>query len=215
MSERIPARWYFDIISPYSYLHLKRFAELSPALEIEPVPVLFAGLLKHWDNKGPAELAPKRLHTFRSCIWTASQLGIPFRLPPFHPFNPLHAQRLLVGLGAAREAVEAAYDFVWAEGRDLTAEWPLFCQRLGVGIDDATALIADPAIKQKLADNTAQAAAQGVFGVPTLAFRGQSFWGSDTNAWVNAFIDGPQMFDSGEMKRAAEIGIGAARKEVR
>ena len=30
-----------------------------------------------------------------------------------------------------------------------------------------------------------------------------------------AFIDDPQLFDSGEMKRAAEIGIGAARKEVR
>ncbi len=91
----------------------------------------------------------------------------------------------------------------------------LFCQRLGVGLDAATALIADPAVKQKLADNTAQAAALGVFGVPTLAFRGQSFWGSDTSAWANAFIDDPQMFDSGEMKRSDEIGIGATRKEVR
>jgi len=63
-------------------------------------------------------------------------------------------------------------------------------------------------------DNTAGAVAQGVFGVPTLAVRGQNFWGSDTIAWCNAFIDQPQMFESGEMKRAAEIGIGAARKEV-
>ena len=136
-------------------------------------------------------------------------------VPPNHPFNPLHAQRLLTGLGAPREAVEAAYDFVWRDGRDVPAEWPLFCERLGIGLDAATALIADPAVKQKLADNTSQAAAQGVFGVPTLAFRGQSFWGSDSNAWANAFIDDPQLFDSGEMKRAAEIGIGAARKEVR
>jgi 2-hydroxychromene-2-carboxylate isomerase len=215
MSPRIPARWYFDIISPYAYLHLRRFAELNPALEVEPVPVLFAGLLKHWDNNGPAELAPKRLHTYRSCVWAASQLGIPFRLPPNHPFNSLHAQRLLTGLGAPREAVEAAYDFVWREGRDVPAEWPLFCERLGIGLDAAAALIADPAVKQKLADNASQAAAQGVFGVPTLTFRGQSFWGSDSNAWANAFIDDPQLFDSGEMKRAAEIGIGAARKEAR
>ena len=70
-------------------------------------------------------------------------------------------------------------------------------------------------IKQNLIDNTSTAAAQGVFGVPTLAFRGQCFWGSDTIAWANAFVDMPEMFDSGEMKRAAEIGIGAARKEVR
>ena len=215
MTERIPARWYFDIVSPYAYLHLKRFGELHPALDIELVPVLFAGLLKHWDNKGPAEMAPKRLHTYRSCVWTAAQHGIPFRLPPRHPFNPLHGQRLLVALGAPRAAVGAACDFVFGEGRDLAAEWPLFCARLGVGADAATALIADPAVKQKLADNTAQAAAQGVFGVPTLAFNGQTFWGSDTIAWANAFIDNPQLFDSGEMRRAAEIGIGAARKEVR
>jgi 2-hydroxychromene-2-carboxylate isomerase len=215
MSERIPARWYFDIVSPYAYLHLKRFGELHPALDIEFVPVLFAGLLKHWENKGPAEMAPKRLHTYRSCVWSAAQLGIPFRLPPRHPFNPLHGQRLLVALGAPRTAVEAAYDFVWGEGRDLAAEWPLFCSRLGVGLDAANASIADPAVKQKLGDNTSAAAAQGVFGVPTLSFNGQNFWGSDTIGWANAYLQDPRMFDAGEMRRAAEIGIGAARKEVR
>lgn len=214
MTERIPARWYFDIVSPYAYLHLKRFGELHPALGIEFVPVLFAGLLKHWDNKGPAEMAPKRLHTYRSCVWIASQHGIPFRLPPRHPFNPLHGQRLLVALGAPRPAVEAAFDFVFGEGHDLAAEWPLFCERLGVGDTEAAILIADPAVKQKLIDNTANAAAQGVFGVPTLAFRGQCFWGSDTIAWANAFVDTPQLFDSGEMRRAAEIEVGAVRKEL-
>jgi 2-hydroxychromene-2-carboxylate isomerase len=215
MTECIPARWYFDLVSPFAYLHLKRFGELHPTLDIEPVPVLFAGLLKHWDNKGPAELAPKRLHTYRSCVWAASQHGIPFRMPPRHPFNPLHGQRLLAGLGAPRAAVEAAYDFIWGEGRDLAAEWPLFYARLGVDGERAAALIGDPQVKQALIENTAAAAAQGVFGVPTLAFRGQNFWGSDTIAWANAFIENPRMFDSGEMKRAGEIEVGAARKEVR
>jgi len=214
MHQSIPARWYFDLVSPFAYLHLKRFAELHPALVVEPVPVLFAGLLKHWDNKGPAEIVPKRLHTYRSCVWAASQHGIPFRMPPRHPFNPLHALRLLVGLGSPRAAVDAAFDFVFGEGRDVGAEWPLFCERLGVGDDEAARLIADSAVKRKLMDNTAGAVAQGVFGVPTLAVRGRNFWGSDTIAWCNAFIDQPQMFESGEMKRAAEIGIGAARKEV-
>ncbi len=214
MTQRIPARWYFDLVSPFAYLHLKRFGELHPALDVEFVPVLFAGLLKHWDNKGPAELAPKRLHTYRSCVWAAAQHGIPFRLPPRHPFNPLHAQRLLLGLGAPRAAVDAAFDFVFGEGRDVAEEWPLLCRRLDIGSAEAAALIGNPAVKQRLIDNTADAAAQGVFGVPTLAFRGQSFWGSDTIAWANAFIDTPQMFDSGEMQRAAEIEVGAARKEA-
>ncbi len=76
MATSIPACWYFDLISPYAYLHLKRLGELDPALEITPVPVLFAGLLKHFENKGPAELAPKRVHTYRNCVWMARRHGI-------------------------------------------------------------------------------------------------------------------------------------------
>jgi 2-hydroxychromene-2-carboxylate isomerase len=210
----VPARWYFDLVSPFAYLHLKRFGELHPALEVELVPVLFAGLLKHWENKGPAEIVPKRLHTYRSCVWAAAQHGIPFRMPPRHPYNPLHALRLLVALGSRRAAVDAAFDFVFGEGRDVAAEWPQFCARLGVDAAQAATLVADPAVKQRLMDNTAAAAALGVFGVPTLSVRGENFWGSDTIAWCNAFIDDPQMFETGEMKRAAGIGVGAARKEV-
>ncbi len=214
MTPPIPTRWFFDLISPYAYLHLKRLGELDPALQITPVPVLFAGLLKHFENKGPAELAPKRLHIYRSCVFAARQHGIPFRLPPRHPFNPLHAQRLLIALGATWPAITAAYDFVWGEGRDLAAEWPRFCERLGVGVEQAAAMTSDPVVKQQLADNTSAAAQAGVFGVPTLAFNGQNFWGSDAVAWANAYVEDPYLFDTGEMKRAAEIEIGAARKEA-
>lgn len=210
----ISARWYFDLISPYAYLHFKRLGELDPRLSITPVPVLFAGLLKHFENKGPAEIEPKRLHTYRSCVWTAAQHGIAFRLPPRHPFNPLHGQRLLLALGTPWPAIATAYDFIWGEGRDLAAEWPQFCARLGVGVEQAAAMTSDPGVKQGLADNTAAAAAAGIFGVPTLAFNGQHFWGSDAIAWANAFVKNPGMFDAGEMKRAAEIEIGAARKEA-
>lgn len=42
MRPSLPARWYFDLVSPFAYLHLKRFGELHPALDVELVPVLFA-----------------------------------------------------------------------------------------------------------------------------------------------------------------------------
>jgi 2-hydroxychromene-2-carboxylate isomerase len=215
MNGRIKARWYFDVVSPFAHLYLKRFDELHSSLDLELVPVLFAGLLRHWDNKGPAELPTKRLHTYRYCTWVASQHGIEFRMPPRHPFNPLPIQRLLVALGARREAVEAAFNFIYGQGRDPADEWPALCEKLGVGVVDAAALIADSAVKQRLIDNTEGAAAEGVFGVPSLAVRGQFFWGSDTIAWANAFVDDPHMFESGEMKRAAEIEIGVQRKGQR
>lgn len=53
MKNAVPARWYFDLVSPCAYLHLKPFGEPHPALDLE--------------------LAPKRLHTYRSCSWIAAQ----------------------------------------------------------------------------------------------------------------------------------------------
>ena len=100
------ARWYYDLISPFAYLHFHSLAPLRERLQIEPVPVLFAGMLKHWGTKGPAETAPKRLHTYQYCVWQASVQGIPFRMPPRHPFNPLAAQRLMVALEAGDDVVD-------------------------------------------------------------------------------------------------------------
>jgi hypothetical protein len=104
-----PAIWYFDVISPYAYLHLKQFPRLPADLAIEYRPVLFAGLLKHWGTKGPAELPAKRVHTYRQAVWFAHELGVPFRMPPRHPFNPLKVLRLIIGLGASRAVVETAW----------------------------------------------------------------------------------------------------------
>src|SRR5215212_10250417 len=47
--------WYFDFVSPYSYICFNRLGELPP-VPISYKPVLFAGLLEHWGQKGPAEI---------------------------------------------------------------------------------------------------------------------------------------------------------------
>ena len=211
MTTRLAARWFFDVISPFAYLGLRRFGELHPALEIELVPVLFAGLLRHWGNKGPAELPSKRIHTYRYCAWTASTQGIPFRMPARHPFNPLPTQRLLVALGARRSQAETTFDFIYGQGRDPELDWRGLCDALDV--TDGDALVGNPAVKQRLIANTEQAADAGVFGVPTFVVRDQLFWGGDTIAWMNAFVDDPGMFDRGEMSRAAQIEFGAHRKD--
>ena len=54
------ADWYFDFISPFAYLQSEQLHRLQPLVQIRYRPVLFAGLLKHWGNKGPAEVVPKR-----------------------------------------------------------------------------------------------------------------------------------------------------------
>lgn len=203
------AQWYFDLISPFAYLHLHRLQPLRERLRIEPVPVLFAGLLKHWGTKGPAEIPTKRLHTYQYCVWSAHQVGVPFRMPPRHPFNPLAAQRLLVSLQADFPVIERAYGFIYGEGRDPEREFEALAARLQ--LSDAAARIADPAVKQRLIANTERAITAGAFGVPTLALRGRIFWGSDTVDWARQFLDEPALFDAPDYQAAARSEFGVAR----
>ena len=86
------AAWYFDFISPFSYLQLGRFQDLPQDLEIALKPVVFSALLKHWGHMGPAEIPPKRQFVYRFFRWQAIQRGMPFTMPPVHPFNPLPSE---------------------------------------------------------------------------------------------------------------------------
>lgn len=208
------ATWYFDVISPFSYLHLRQFGRLPADLEIEYVPVLFAGLLKANGQKGPAEIAQKRVQTYRICVFMAQQAGIPFRFPPAHPFNPLPALRLLCGAGATAAQVHAVFDCIWKDGRDVNepATFQALAAQLGAG--DAAALIAQPEVKQKLIANTERAVARGVYGVPTFDFAGELFWGSDSIDMMNAYAADAALFKSGELARVGSLPAAAQRKEA-
>lgn len=210
-TQRRPARLYFDLVSPFAYLHFHALRPLRERLQIEYVPVLFAGLLKHWGQLGPAEIPAKRRQIYRHCLWTARQRGLAFRMPPAHPFNPLGALRLLAALGPGEAQVRAAFDFVFGEGRDPSAPGEL--QALGdrLGVSDAAALAQAPQAKQRLLDNTAAAIAQGVFGVPTVACGGELFWGDDALGLLAGYLDAPGLFEEAEMRRIDALPVGAER----
>ena len=99
--------FWFDPISPFACLAFER---LPQALEgcsyaVEYRPLLFAGLLAQWGQKGPAEIEPKRAWTFRHVAWLAHQFGVPIEVPAQHPFNPLALLRLCVAAGSNRRRV--------------------------------------------------------------------------------------------------------------
>ena len=202
--------WYFDFISPYSYLALERMP-WPAGVTVVPKPVLFAGLLKHWGQKGPAEIPAKRAFTYRQAQWIADRAGVPFRFPPRHPFNPVGALRLAVALDCDWNAIRAIFRHIWAEGGDVDtpAGWQALVQRLGIA--DADARVADPEVKAKLRRNGEEAIAAGVFGVPSLVIDGQVFWGQDASAMALDFIAHPEHFSTPEMRRLADLPVGASR----
>jgi 2-hydroxychromene-2-carboxylate isomerase len=206
------ADWYFDFISPFAYLQFRHFHRLPRNLEVRLVPVLFAGLLGHWEHKGPAEIPAKRVQTYRYCHWLARRLGVPFRTPPAHPFNPLSALRLAIALDAREEAVATIFDFIWAEGGDLGAPGALDALAARLDVTDAESLIAVPAVKQALHDNTAAAIARGVYGVPTFAVDDELFWGFDTTDMLLDYLADPNLLQDPEMRRLAQLPSAATRR---
>jgi 2-hydroxychromene-2-carboxylate isomerase len=201
---------YFDFVSPYSYIAFKRLHALPRDAAVELKPVLFAGLLDHFGQKGPAELAPKRRWTYRWCTWWAQELGIAFRFPASHPFNPLHHLRLAIAAGVTRESVGRIFDAVWTTGAEASdpARFKALAQSLGV--DEAR--LAAPEVKDALRRNTEDAIARGVFGVPSYEADGEVFWGADAIGFLNAFLADPAALRNDEMRRAEALPVGAARK---
>jgi 2-hydroxychromene-2-carboxylate isomerase len=202
--------WYFDFVSPYSYLQCERLAPLSA--QIRPRPLVFAGLLSHWGHKGPAEMPSKRTFIYRQVQWIAGRDGVRMRFPPRHPFNPIKALRLAVAMGSTYETVREIYRHIWSDGYDVdTAEgFAQLCT--GLGVADGEARVSEPAVKEQLKRNGEEAIAAGVFGVPTLAVDGQLFWGYDATDMALDYLRDPMLFLSEEMKRVDALPVGASRK---
>ena len=206
--------FWFDPVSPYAYL---AFEHLPLALQgcsvaVDYRPVLFAGLLAHWGQKGPAEIEPKRAWTFREAAWQAHVLGIECTAPLQHPFNPLALLRLSLASAPPgglpnRRVVELVMRHAWRDGADANDTERLRALR------DAVSPQRDPAsaaVKDELRAHTEGAIQRGLFGVPTIELDGKLFWGLDALPMVRARLLGDPWFDG-----PAWDAAGAARPGVK
>ncbi|MBL95313.1 MAG: 2-hydroxychromene-2-carboxylate isomerase [Magnetovibrio sp.] len=203
--------WYFDFISPYAYFQSTRLNVLTEKVEIHCIPILFAGLLDFWGQKGPAEVKPKKLFTFRHCAWRAYRDNIPYQTPSKHPFNPLRALRLSIALGNNIVIIQKIFNCIWVNGYlpDDEDGWLKIKETLNAEHGDE--LIADEKIKLELLENGKGAIAAGVFGVPTLRIDDELFWGDDCLDMVQFYIDNPGVLKSKNMRRILELKPSSRR----
>ena len=205
--------WVFDVISPFAYLSLKELSRLPPHVEVEYVPVLFAGLLNHFGQVGNAEIESKRQFTYRFVLWRARSLGTPMRMPPAHPFTPLQALRLIVAAGSNRQAVETVFDAVFLHGRDVTNPTTIAELAHHLNVADPEKVLHHATVKQKLRENTQWAIARGVFGVPTFVIDDQTFWGHDALNMAIDYLRDPRQFEDSEMIRMRSLPVGVVRPQ--
>jgi len=203
--------FWFDPISPFAYLAFERLPQALEGLSIEVSyrPILFAGLLKQWGQKGPAEIEPKRAWTFRHVHWLAHQQGTPIDTPLKHPFNPLPLMRLAQAAGPNRRVVEAVFRHVWLGGADASdaARLAALVEQLAPALDPQ-----GDAVRQALRDNTEEAVRRGLFGVPTIELDGRLFWGLDALPMVAAALYGDPWFDGPDWDREGAPREGLVRR---
>jgi 2-hydroxychromene-2-carboxylate isomerase len=214
-----PIEFWFDFISPYAYLAWQRIHGVAEAHGRELVyrPVLFAGLLNHWGQLGPAEIPPKREFLFRQVSRRATALGVPFQPPPSHPFNPLLGLRLAsLELAPAdqRRLIDILFHATWGGGGGISD--PAVVARLldeaGFAGEQLIAQAQSPAGKQRVLDSGAAGISAGVFGVPTMIVDGELFWGDDSFAEIEQVLRGEDTLDRQGMARWASLPASADRR---
>jgi 2-hydroxychromene-2-carboxylate isomerase len=207
--------FYLDFISPYAYLS---FEELPKALmglsySVTYKPLLFAALLKHHGQLGPAEIPAKRDWTYRQVQWLAHSKGIALDLPAAHPFNPLGLLRLALATDPQgqpnRYVCETLFKHVWTGGADAAdvARLEIVTQQLAPKRDPL-----DASVKAQLRAHADEAIAQDVFGVPAFEVDGKVFWGLDGLPMLRAYLDGDAWFDGPRWDAAPQVPVGTARQ---
>jgi 2-hydroxychromene-2-carboxylate isomerase len=208
--------FHLDFISPYSYL---AFEQLPAALKgisysASYRPVLFAGMLKHHGQLGPAEIAPKRDWTYRQVLWLSQTLGIPMQMPTSHPFNPLPLLRLAIACHAGatgevnRHVCESIFRHVWQGGHDAANVERL--EILSAQLSPRQSVQSD-AVKNSLKSNTDQAIALGVFGVPSFTVEDKVFWGLDALPMLRDYLLQASWFQDGAWDGVRQVGLGVSR----
>jgi 2-hydroxychromene-2-carboxylate isomerase len=207
-------RFYFDYLSSNAYLAWTQLPKLEQrfGVEVEPVPVLFAGLLEAHGQLGPAEVLPKALWMAKNNLRKAALLGVPLEPPRHHPFSPLlslRASSLRLEPAQRRALIDGLFRAVWARGMHVSEPAVVEAVASEAGLDGARVAQAaqETEAKDRLRAQTDAAIAARVFGVPTMIVGPELFWGYDDWPFLELFLAGKDPLPAG----AIEKWIGSVR----
>ena len=200
--------FYLDFISPYAYLAFEKLplALMGHSYSVTYKPVLFAAVLKHHGQLGPAEIPGKREWTYRQILWLAKEHGIELQFPASHPFNPLALLRLALACEVQglpnRYVCETLFRYVWRGGAEASdfERLKLLTQQL-----EPHRSVNSEEVKAQLKSHTDEAIARGVFGVPTMAVDDKLFWGLDALPMLKQYLDEDAWFAGPDWEAAARV----------
>jgi len=175
--------FYFDFISPYTYLAHKKIQSLPKNIKINYKPILLGGLHKLEGITPPAFIKSKLKNMINDCYLIAEKSGFNFKWNIEFPLNSLNLMRgcLYINSTIKDQYIDIMFDAYWKNNLNITNEGTLSILLKACKIDSNNFLTAikDPIIKNKLKDGTNDAHEKGVFGAPTFIVNKKVFWGQD------------------------------------
>ena len=177
--------FYFDFISPYSFLAYKRIKsfEKKNNLQISFKPILLGGLHKLGEITPPAFNERKMKNMKNDCDLVAKKNQIEFKWNEKFPINSLNLMRgyLVVNENIKQKFFETCFDAYWKNNIDISNKEKVD-EILDICKIDKNIFfekINNLEIKEKLKKLTSSAFEKDVFGAPTFIVNDKIFWGQD------------------------------------
>jgi 2-hydroxychromene-2-carboxylate isomerase len=192
--------FYYDLVSPYSYLAYGRIGHICEEHGAELVlrPMLLGAVHKAVGLQAPVEVEPKARYQERDIRRWADYYGLALQLPDPFPFRTLKTMRAAIFLrerGELESFTGEAFALYWEEGGapqglDADEDDPIssVARRIGVDADEVLSGASSPEAKQALKSATSEAVKRGVFGAPAFYVDDELFWGNDRLHFVEAAL---------------------------
>jgi len=192
--------FYFDVVSPYSYLAFGRVEHICREAGAELVlrPMLLGAVHNAVGITAPIEVRSKASYQLRDIQRWAEYYGLPMRFPEPFPFRTLKTMRAAMTGEDLEPFVREAFALYWEEGgapkglEEADEDGPVreVARRIGRDPEEVLEKAASGEAKEALKGATAEALERGVFGAPAFFVGDEMFWGNDRLHFVEAALNG-------------------------
>ncbi len=175
--------FYFDFISPYSYLAYKKLNILNNNININYKPILLGGLHKLGGITAPAFNERKMKNMKNDCELIALKNNIEFKWNIKFPINSLYLMRgyLVIKKEFKKKFFDNCFNSYWKNNIDISDEINIgkILETSGINKKEFFKDIQNPEIKDNLRELTQKAFNEDIFGAPTFVVNNKIFWGQD------------------------------------
>ena len=175
--------FYFDFVSPYTYLAHKRICNLDQRINFNYKPILLGGLHNLGNITAPAFNERKMKNMKNDCILIAEKNQIDFNWNENFPINSLYLMRGFIFIDDAKKDkyLDACFNAYWMNNLDILKEENLnkILDECLIDYDLFKEGIKDQKIKDELKLLTSNAFENDIFGAPTFVVNKKLFWGQD------------------------------------